>query len=96
MKNLTIEVASPVANTRAFMFGPCKVIVGQEPVGLDGLSWHLSISHPDRYPTWDEIHEARYKFVPNEVTMAMILPPKEEYVNMHKNCFHLYEIPGES
>jgi hypothetical protein len=29
------------------------------------------------------------------VTMAMILPPKSEYVNIHNFCFHLHQIPNE-
>ena len=53
--------------------------------------WHLSISAPHRYPKWDEITDARYSLIPNEVTMYMYLPPKEEYVNVHPNCFHLHE-----
>ena len=27
-----------------------------------------------------------------EVTMGMLLPPKAEYVNLHPNCFHLWEV----
>lgn len=75
---------------RAYTWGACRVFVGKEPAG-----WHLSISCESRYPTWEEIKAARYDLVPNEVTMAMILPPKQEYVNIHPNCFHLYEIEGE-
>lgn len=57
--------------------------------------WHMSIAHPKRYPTWDEIRDARYMTIPNEVFMAMHLPPKQEYVNVHQNCFHLHEICWE-
>jgi hypothetical protein len=57
----------------------------------DGL-WHLSISAPDRYPAWDEIAEARYQLCPDNITMAMLLPPSDEYVNVHQNTFHLHEI----
>jgi len=74
---------------KIYKAGKLQVIVGQQP--NDGR-WHLSISHPGRYPTWDEIKEARYQLVPNNVTMAMLLPPKEQYVNVHANCFHLWEI----
>lgn len=74
-------------NARAFHLGDCLVIVGHSKNG-----WHLSISHPTRYPTWDEIKEARYRLTPHNVTMAMILPPRAEYVNLHENCFHLWEI----
>jgi hypothetical protein len=54
--------------------------------------WHLSISHPRRYPTWDEIRDARYALIPDGVTMAMLLPPRAQYVNVHPNCFHLHQI----
>lgn len=56
----------------------------------DGL-WHMSISHPSRYPSWDEIYEARYEFLLPNIQVAMMLPPKEEYVNFHKHTFHLWE-----
>jgi hypothetical protein len=65
----------------------CSVIVGIE----NGL-WHLSIAHKNRYPSYDEIKQARYKFVPDNVTMAMLFPPKDQFVNVHPNCFHLWEI----
>lgn len=84
------EVASPIPGCQAWKLGACMVFAGQE----DG-KWHLSISHRDRYPSWDEIREARYRYVPNHVTMAMLLPPRSEYVNIHPNCFHLHEIEGE-
>lgn len=84
------EIASPVPGCRAWRLGACAVFAGVE-MG----KWHLSISHRSRYPTWDEIKEARYRFIPDNVTMAMILPPRGEYVNVHPNCFHLHEIDGE-
>ena len=72
---------------RAYKLGECLVIVGHSKLG-----WHLSISHPRRYPTWDEIKAARYQLTPHQVTMAFILPPPEEYVNVDPTCFHLWEI----
>lgn len=65
-----------------------RVIVAWEVAN----GWHLSISHPTRYPTWDEIKTARYELLPDEVTMGMLLPPSAEYVNVHPNCFHLHEV----
>jgi hypothetical protein len=71
-------------------------------VGEEDEAWHMSISHrwnednsPGRYPTWDEIRDARYEFCPKAAIMAMILPPKENYVNVHATTFHLFQIPGE-
>jgi hypothetical protein len=60
--------------------------------GDDGFRWHLSMSHPSRYPTWDELKEARYRLLPDEIYMAQLLPPKADYVNLHENCFHLHEL----
>lgn len=74
---------------RIYSLGECSVIVTKE-FG----TWHLSVAHPRRYPTWDEIAEARYRVVPDAVTMALVLPPRAEYVNLHENCFQLTEVAG--
>lgn len=64
----------------------------------DEEGFHLSICHktmtnrPGRYPTWDEIYDARYRFAPLDKTMAMLLPPQDEYVNIHATTFHLWEL----
>ena|SRR5271156_2885160 len=81
------EFPSPVPYCRAFQWGDIRVFVGQEPV----IGWHLSISNPYRYPSWDEIKAARYDLMPDNITVAMFLPPKDEYVNVHGNCFHLHQ-----
>lgn len=73
-----------------YRWGECKVLVSGEEERKQ-IGWHLSISHPDRYPTWDEIYSARYALLPAEAYMVMPLPPPEEYVNIHKNCFHLFQ-----
>ncbi len=70
-----------------FTLGDCRAIVS-----IDNGYWHLSISHASRYPTFDEIRDARYELLPNDITVAMLYPPKEEYINLHNNCFHLWEI----
>ena len=76
--------------------GHLTVLVGPEPDGF-----HLSISHrvdlpeggtaPGRYPTWDEILEAREFFTNPQVSFVMHLPTREEYVNVHETTFHIWE-----
>jgi hypothetical protein len=75
-----------------YTWGDLQVCVG-DPV-IEG-GHHISISHPYRYPTWDEIKAARYDLLPDDVTMAMLLPPIRQYVNRHDYCFHLHQIPNE-
>jgi hypothetical protein len=87
---LPADVARVVSNgTRLYVSSAshCKVLVSHEPV----VGWHLSISHEWRYPSWEEIKSARYELVPDAVRMTMDLPPSSEFVNVHENCFHLYE-----
>ncbi len=74
--------------SRAYRMGRCQIIVSQQQAG-----WHLSISRPERLPTWEEVRDARYELVPDDATMALLLPPKTEYVNVHDYCLQLYEIP---
>ena len=60
--------------------------------GQDGGLWHVSVSHPRRLPSWDEMRTAREAMTPDHVTMAFILPPRAQYVNIHPNCLHLWQI----
>ena len=70
-----------------FRMGRCAIIVS-----IDDDKWHLSISIKDAQPSYKEIKDARYKYIPNDVYMAQIFPPKEEFVNFHPYCHHLWEI----
>jgi hypothetical protein len=70
----------------AYIMGACRIIVGQSAAG-----WHLSISCGARYPTWDEVAKARYELIPDAVTMAMLLPPMAQFVNLHQTTLHLWE-----
>jgi hypothetical protein len=102
-----LEVPAPTAalpgRHRAYRSASgCHVIVGLEParrapggiwVPPDALElWHVSISHPHRYPTWDEVADVRYALVPDDVTVAMLLPPRADYLNVHPHTFHLWQI----
>lgn len=92
--------ASP--GVKAYRMGDCGIFVAREPMGfqtspvavtVDPPRWHLSISHPSRYPSWDEMSEARDHLLPGELVFAILFPAKwNQYVNAHPNCFHLWEI----
>lgn len=79
--------------TRRFRYLECTVLVSRDPYTDE---WHLSISHVDRDPSWEEISGARYQFIPDEVTMVQVLPPRADYTNLHEHCFHLWEIAPDT
>ena len=54
---------------------------------------HVSISRPDCYPTWDEILSVKLKLFGDRIDAMMIIPKREDYINIHENCFHLWETP---
>lgn len=58
----------------------------------DDDRWHLSVSHTTRLPSWDELADARYRFIPDRARMASLLPPSAEWVDLHPRTLHLWEI----
>lgn len=78
------------ANATAYRVGDCSVLVS-----VDDGRWHLSIGHPSRYPTWDEVKFARYRLLDADLQMGMFLPPPDSWVNEHDHVFHLWEVRDE-
>jgi hypothetical protein len=89
----TIDMPGTLGGTRVYRRlvrdGALIVMVSRELHGPRDWRWHLSISHATRNPRWEEIAMARYDLLPDDVTMGMYLPPRAEYVNVHRYCFHL-------
>ena len=79
--------------TKAYRMGKVRILLSPP---FEGMGWHMSISRPDRYPSWDEIAKARYELMPKDITVVMFLPPPEEYINIHNCCFHLHEFEEKS
>lgn len=73
-----------------FKFSKCVVTVSK-----DAGKWHLSISRKDRLPNYDEIKYARYAYLPEDIVVAQLFPPKEDLVNLHQFCLHLWELVPE-
>lgn len=60
-------------------------------VGVEDGRWHLSISRPDRLPSWREISAARDRFIPADVVLCVPFPPRKWWLNIHNFCLHLVE-----
>ena len=69
-----------------------KIVVFQS---TDNGLHHLSLSHPHRLPTWEEIKYVRQKFGDPQKFYAIVLPPEQFYVNLHPFCMHLWEVKSE-
>lgn len=60
-------------------------------VASDGEGWeHVSVSWPDRCPTWDEMCRIKAIFWDAEDCVMQLHPPESEYVNNHRYCLHLW------
>jgi len=75
----------------AFDFGECLVLLS-----LDGGRWHISISHPHRHPSWDEIKTVRYRLGGPDLVFAMVLPEVDRYVNVPEqdHVMQLWQLVG--
>jgi hypothetical protein len=73
----------------AVCFGPFSIIFTLER-HRDGEYEHLSISHTERYPTWDELMHLRAVFFKDDAEVFQVMPPCDEYVNVDRHCFHLW------
>lgn len=80
-------MSNPFFKPGKYVMGRCDVIVA-----IENDRWHLSISTPYCQPSYKELKEARYRFIPDDVVMGQIFPPKAEFVNLHPYCHHLWQI----
>lgn len=60
-------------------------------IASDGAGWeHVSVSREDRCPSWDEMCQIKDIFWDTSDCVVQYHPPKEEYVNNHQFCLHLW------
>lgn len=57
----------------------------------DGKVWtHLSVSYPGHLPSWAELRDTKRLFLGPESRALSVIPPDDEYVNIHPYCLHLF------
>jgi hypothetical protein len=65
-------------------------------IASDGEGWeHVSVSLPNRCPTWSEMCQAKALFWDDEDRVMQLHPPRSEWVNNHPNCLHLWRPIGQ-
>lgn len=69
---------------------PLKVLLSISTM-KDGQKWvHLSVSYPDRLPSWEELKKVKNEFLGEHVEAIHVLPKAADYVNLHPHCLHLW------
>jgi hypothetical protein len=69
---------------------PLKVIAS------DGEGWeHVSVSLPDRCPTWEEMCRIVSIFWDEDDCVMQLHPPRADWVSNHPYCLHLWRPTGE-
>jgi hypothetical protein len=59
--------------------------------GGKGILWdHVSVSCPDRCPTWEEMCFIKDMFFEESEWTMQLHPPKFENINCHPYCLHLW------
>lgn len=60
-------------------------------IASDEYGWeHVSVSRPDRCPSWDEMCRVKALFWDDEDTVMQLHPPRSQWVNNHSHCLHLW------
>ena len=82
-------------NNGAFMIRSLKIKVVLAAIASDQCGWeHVSVSLPNRCPTWDEMCFVKDLFWDEEDFVVQMHPPKSDYVNCHPYCLHLWRRAG--
>ncbi len=64
-------------------------------VASNGEGWeHVSVSLPYRCPTWKEMCHIKSIFWDDDEVVLQYHPKKDEYVNFHPYCLHLWNPIG--
>ena len=79
----------------AYGFSICSVQV--LVIASDGGGWdHVSVSTPERVPTWEEMCKIKSLFFDDEEVVMQLHPAKSQYVNYHERCLHLWRPQTQS
>lgn len=74
-------------NPGVYRLGRCGIIYT-----IDEGEHHISISTANALPSYKEMKHIRYLFCPDDIYMAEIFPPSDEFVNAHPFTRHLWQI----
>ena len=80
------------------MHGTFRIPLGDSDAALVissgiGDEWeHVSVSLPDRCPTWEEMEKVRTLFFRPTEWVLQFSPPRAKKINIHPFCLHLWRM----
>ena len=86
--------SSKDGNNGFFSYGVLRIIASDEGVNGSAPWEHVSVSRPDRCPSWSEMCMVKNMFWGPEDCVAQFHPPQSQYVNNHEYCLHLWRKVG--
>jgi len=75
----SFEVASPIDGVQM------NIIASS-----DGGWEHISVSRRNRIPNWIEMQHVKEMFFQENETVLQFHVPKNDHINIHDNCLHLW------
>lgn len=70
--------------------GPLRVAASVSEARDGSLWWHVSVSRPDRTPTYEELTEVRSRLFRASDVVLHVWPPVAEHFSLHPYCLHLW------
>jgi hypothetical protein len=65
------------------------VMIGEEKI--EGKWWrHVSVSRQDRIPNYADLGSVKSAFIGDHRAAIQVFPKKDEHVNIHPRCLHLW------
>lgn len=95
---VTLAKNKPYGNRSNFLCGSiyspyskrCLTFIASIDQGKVGKVDHVSVSYPNRMPTWDEMCFVKEIFFKDSEEAYQVHPKKSEYVNTHEYCLHIW------
>jgi hypothetical protein len=95
IKTGLLGTTNEAGNNGAFLVRSLKLKNPLHVIASDEEGWeHVSVSRPDRCPSWEEMSFIKDLFWDDEDFVVQMHPPKVDYVNYHQYCLHLWRKAG--
>lgn len=66
---------------------------GERVIASSGGGWdHVSVSFPNRIPSWDEMDDIKRLFFKADETAFQLHVPASQHINCHPFCLHLWRL----